>query len=137
MAFGLGAFIGGVGSLFGAVSGLSAGRSNARLSREQAARERERTRIELLRHKRNVRRVVGEQQVQFVAAGVRGDSGSALDIAADTTAEAELDKKLIEVGGGARASFEESRARQFRRAGQNVFADGLLTTLAIAASDND
>lgn len=132
-----GSLVSGVGSLFGAVSGLSSGRSNEKLSREQAARERQRTRIELQRHKRNVRRVRGEQQVQFVAAGVRGDGGSALDIAADTTAGAELDKKLIEVGGEARASFEESRARQFRRTGRNVFTDGLLTTLAIDASDDD
>lgn len=132
----LGSVIGGIGAVVGAVSGLSSGRSNARLSREQAARERERTRIELQRHKRNVRRVRGEQQVQFVAAGVRGDSGSALDIAADTASEAELDRTLIEVGGAARADFEDSRARQFKRSGRNAFTDGLLTTLAIAASDD-
>ncbi len=127
---GFGSFLSGVGSVIGAVSGLSSGKENARLSREQAERERERTRIELQRHKRNVRRVLGEQQVQFVAAGVRGDSGSALDIIADTTSEAELDEKLIEVGGEARVSFEESRARQFRRSGRNVFAEGLLTAAA-------
>lgn len=127
---GLLSIISGVASVVGAVSGLSSGRSNARVSEEQAERERERTRIELQRHKRNVRRVVGEQQVQFVSAGVRGDSGSALDIVADTTSEAELDEKLIEVGGEARANFEESRARQFRRTGRDVFAEGLLTAAA-------
>ncbi len=126
----LGSIISGVGSVIGAVSGLSAGRDNARLSKEQAARERERTRIELQRHRRNVRRVRGEQQVQFVSAGVRGDRGSALDIIADTTAEAALDEKLIEVGGEARASFEESRARQFRQGGRNVFTEGLLTAVS-------
>jgi len=127
---GLGTIISGVATVVGAISGLSAGESNARNSEEQAERERERTRIELRRHKRNVRRAVGEQQVQFVSAGVRGDSGSALDIVADTAAEAQLDEKLIEVGGEARASFEESRARQFRRSGRDVFAEGLLTTAA-------
>ena len=128
MAFG--SILGGVGAVIGAVSGRSAGKENARLSREQAERERERTRIELQRHKRNVRRVLGEQQAQFVAAGVRGDGGSALDIIADTTSEAALDENLIEVGGEARASFEESQARQFRRSGRNVFAEGLLTAAA-------
>ena len=127
---GLGSIISGVDSVIGAFSGLSAGKDSAKLSKEQAERERERTRIELRRHRRNVRRVRGEQQVQFVSAGVRGDSGSALDIIADTTAEAALDEKLIEVGGDARASFEESRARQFRRSGRNVFTDGLLTAVA-------
>ena len=127
---GFGSFLSGVGSVIGAVSGLSSGKENARLSRKQAERERERTRIELQRHKRNVRRVLGEQQAQFVAAGVRGDGGSALDIIADTMSDAELDEKLIEVGGEARASFEESRARQFRRTGRDVFAQGLLTAAA-------
>ena len=127
---GLGSIVSGIGGFIGAVSGLSSGQDNARLSREQAERERERTRIELQRHKRNVRRVLGEQQSQFVAAGVRGDSGSALDIIADTTSAAELDEKLIEVGGEARASFQESQARQFRRGGRDVFAEGLLTAAA-------
>lgn len=126
----IGAIIGGVASVVGAVSGLSSGRDNARLSREQAERERQRTQIELRRHGRNVRRVLGEQQVQFVSAGVRGDSGSALDIIADTSSEAALDEELIKVGGEARASFEESRARQFRRSGGDVFAQGLLTAAA-------
>jgi hypothetical protein len=134
---GLGSIISGVASVVGAVSGLSAGRSNAALSREQAERERERTRIELLRHKRNVRRVFGEQQVQFVSAGVRGDSGSALDIAADTASEADLDEKLIKAGGEARASFEESRGRQFRRTGRDVFAEGLLTAAANFANGSE
>ena len=133
----LGNIISGAASLVGAVSGLSSGGSNERLAREQAERERERTRIELQRHKRNVRRVFGEQQVQFVSAGVRGDSGSALDIIADTSAEAALDEKLIAVGGEARASFEDSRARQFRRTGRNVFAEGLLTAAANFAGDRN
>lgn len=127
---GLGSVIGGVASFVGAVSGLSSGKSNARQSREQAERERERTRIELRRHKRNVRRVLGEQQVQFVSGGVRADSGSALDIVSDTLSEAELDERLIEVGGEARASFEESQARQFRKRGRNAFTGGLLTAAA-------
>ncbi len=127
---GFGSFLAGVGGVVGALSGRSAGKRNARLSREQAERERERTRIELQRHRRNVRRVLGEQQAQFVAAGVRGDSGSALDIIADSTAEAETDEKLIEVGGEARASFQESRARQFRRSGRDVFVQGLLSAAA-------
>lgn len=132
---GIGAVISGVSGVIGAFSSLSSGGSNARLAEEQAARERERTRIELQRHKRNVRRVFGEQQVQFVAAGVRGDSGSALDIVADSTTEAELDEKLIEVGGEARASFEESRARQFKKGGRNAFAEGLLTAAAGVLAD--
>ena len=126
----LGSILSGIGGVIGAVTGRSAGRLNARLAEEQAARERERTRIELLRHKRNVRRILGEQQVQFVSAGVKGDSGSALDIIADSTSEAETDEKLIEAGGEARASFQESRARQFRRTGNSVFAQGLLSAAA-------
>lgn len=134
---GLGSVISGVASVVGAVSGLSSGNANAELSREQAERERERTRIELRRHKRNVRRLLGEQQVQFASAGVRADSGSALDIVSDTSSEAELDEKLIEAGGEARASFEESRARQFQRRGRNMFVDGLLTAAANIADDFD
>lgn len=134
---GIGSLFSGVAGIVGGVTGLLAGDDNADLAREQAARERERTRIELQRHRRNLRRVLGEQQVQFVAAGVRGDSGSALDIAADTQAEADLDEKLIEVGGEARASFEEARARQFRRQGRSVFTDGLLTAAAEFARDFD
>ncbi len=132
---GLGSIVSGIGSVIGAVSGLKAGEENARLSREQAERERQRTRIELQRHRRNVRRVLGEQRAQFALAGVRGDAGSALDIIADTTAEAETDEMLIEVGGEARESFEESRARQVRRSGRDVFARGLLTAAAEFAGD--
>lgn len=127
---GFGSFLSGVGGVLGALSGRDADDDNARLSSEQAERERERTRIELQRHRRNVRRVLGEQRAQFVAAGIRGDSGSALDIIADTTAEAETDERLIEAGGEARESFHESRARQFRRSGRDVFAGGLLSAAA-------
>ena len=134
---GFGSVISGVAGVVGAVSGLSTGRANAELSREQAERERERTRIELRRHKRNVGRVLGEQRVQFASAGVRADSGSALDILSDTSSEAELDEKLIEVGGEARASFEESKARQFRKSGRNLFAEGLLTATANIFDDFD
>ncbi len=132
-----GSVISGVANVVGAVSGLSTGKANAKLSREQAERERERTRIELRRHKRNVRRVLGEQRVQFVSAGVHADSGSALDIVSDTSSEAELDEKLIEAGGEARASFEESQARQFRKSGRNVFAKGLLTAAANIVDEFD
>ena len=134
---GFGSVISGVAGVVGAVSGLSTGRANAELSREQAERERERTRIELRRHKRNVRRVQGEQQVQFVSAGVRADSGSALEILSDTSSEAELDEKLIEAGGEARTSLEESQARKFRKSGRNVFAEGLLTAAANIVDDFD
>lgn len=118
-----------MGFLSGVVSagiGLLAGKDNADAAEDQARRERERIKLDLQRHRRNVRRVRGEQQVQFVAAGVSGDSGSALDIIADTQEQADLDAKIIEAGGKARASFAESSARQARRRGIEVFAGGLL-----------
>ena len=87
--------------------------------------------IELKRHKRNVRRSAGR-----AAGAIRIRRCAWLTAARRWTSlpirpsEAELDKKLIEVGGEARASFEESQARKFRRSGRNVFAEGLLTAAA-------
>lgn len=111
---------------FSAVTGLLAGDDNADAAEDQARRERERIKLDLQRHRRNVRRVRGEQQVQFVAAGVVGNTGSALDIIADTQEQADLDAKIIEAGGEARASFAEASARQARLQGASVFAGGLL-----------
>ena len=113
-------------SIASGIAGLFGDDDNAELAEAQAARERERIQVDLKRHRRNVRRVRGEQQVQFVAAGVRGDTGSALDIIADTAAEADLDAKLIELGGEARASFADAQARQFRSRGRGRFVSGLL-----------
>lgn len=114
------------GSIIGGTIGLLSASKNADAAEDQAARERERIKLDLQRHRRNVRRVRGEQQVQFVAAGVRGDTGSALDIIADTQEQAALDEKLIEAGGEARATFAEASARQSRLQGAQVFAGGLL-----------
>ena len=119
-----------MGFLSGIVSagiGLLAGKDNEEAAEDQARRERERIKLDLQRHRRNERRVRGQQQVQFVAAGVIGDTGSALDIIADTQEQADLDAQIIEAGGEARASFAESSARQARLQGAQVFAGGLLS----------
>ena len=126
----LGSIIGAAGALVGAVSGLSAGKDNARLAAYQAERERERTRVELLRQKRFARRVAGTQRVEFAAAGVRGDTGSAVDILADTAADAALDAKLIEAGGSLREAAATSEAKLQRAQGRSVFVGGLLSGAA-------
>ncbi|NNG04033.1 MAG: hypothetical protein HKM95_08020 [Inquilinus sp.] len=127
---GLGSIISAAGAVVGALSGLSAGNENARLAAYQAERERERTRVELERQRRFARQVAGTQQVQFAAAGVRGDSGSALDILADTAADAALDARLIEAGGSLREAAAMSEAKLQRSQGRSVFVGGLLSGAA-------
>lgn len=137
MAFGLSDFgdlIQAGGAILGAFEGDSAGKANAQAAREQAAREAERTRIELERHRQDVRKLKGTQTVQFAAAGVRL-SGSALDVMADSAARAELDADLIAAGGELRESRALSEAREFERRGRAVFRSGLLSATSILLED--
>jgi len=125
----LGAVLGFAGVAVQAAQAFSAGRANAATSADQAVRIAEKTRLEVERARRAARRAKGAQRAGFARAGVRGDAGSALDVIADSAAQAELDVRLIEAGGTVAESLARSEAAQARRRGVGVAGGGLLAGL--------
>lgn len=123
------------GSVIGAFDALDAGDDNAAALEEQARRERERTKLEVQRQRKVSRRIRGEQAVAFVASGVSGRSGTALDIIGDSMAEAEMDVRLIEAGGSIAENLALSEARLSRQRGQDLFTRNLLGGVSVLAGE--
>lgn len=125
MGLTLGAALGLAGVAVNAFTAFTAGDENADISNEQAARVAERTKLEVRRTRRQGRRVQGAQRAGFGRAGV-AIAGTALDVIADSAAEAELDVQLIELGGSVEENLRRSEARQATRRGTGVAVGGLL-----------
>ncbi|MGP1395403.1 MAG: hypothetical protein ACTS3R_07815 [Inquilinaceae bacterium] len=121
-----GSLLGAFGKAKAARDERDAARENARVAEKEAERQRRRTALELERQRKTARRVVGRQRAEFAMAGV-GATGSALDIIADSAAEAALDASLIEEGGRLAESYALAQARQDRDRGRAVFQGGLLS----------
>lgn len=135
MGLSVGEIIGIGGAVIGAFDAKDAGDDNAAALEEQARRERERTKLEVRRQRKLSRRIRGEQATAFVASGVSGRSGTALDIIGDSMAEAEMDERLIEAGGSIAENLALSEARQSRRRGGQVFTRNLLGGVSVLAGE--
>lgn len=128
--------IAGIGSnLIDAFTGEDDADQTAKSLREQSEREKERTKLEIERHRRQIKRLRGDTEHFFLSRGVAG--GSSLDIIANSMAEAELDERIIASGGEARASNLESRADSVERRGRAVFQGGMLSAGARLIRDFD
>lgn len=118
-----------MGFFSGVVTAVTAGiglLKNKKEADDQDDRERLRTDLELRRHAQDVRALRGRQQVQFTGAGVRANTGTALDILADDAEKADLDAQLIEAGGEARQSVARSAGQRALLVGGGQIASGLL-----------
>lgn len=129
MGFSLGDALSLAGTAVTAFNVFDAGEENADASREQAVRVRQKTTLEVARTRRLARRVKGAQRAGFGRAGVRSGAGSALDVIADSAAEAALDIKLLELGGSVEENLRLSEARDASRRGAAVAGGGLLADL--------
>lgn len=106
----------------------SAVASNNRIIAEQNAKDAlARGKVEADTHRRKVSQFIGSQRAGFGGSGVVVDSGSPLDIVADSVALGELDTQTI-------LSNAEREARAYRVQGSNFGAEaGLLDSSAGSA----
>lgn len=109
-------------------------RTNADLARRQAEDALRRGERAAKEHEAAGRRLVGTQRTGFAAQGVELESGSALDVQADTLVQAALDANQIRAnavresfGYRMQASDFEARARMARFAAGNAARETLLT----------
>ena len=117
--------LGVAGGISSGIAAYRSGRAGARLADAQAAAERETARLAADRHRRHVRRVLGEQRAQYANAGVLLE-GTPASVLADTAAEGALDALTIERGGRLRAEAARGQAEGMRRAAASGLATGLL-----------
>lgn len=93
---------------------------NAKLTTQRMGIEKTLTDVEVQRHRDRTRRILGAQRAQYGKAGVVGGTGTALIVAVETAADAELDAMAIELGGdieqsrllAERAGFEQEASLQ-------------------------
>lgn len=103
-------------------------RNNKIISDQNAQDSLARGKVEEDAHRLRVQQVKGSQRASFGASGVMVDSGSPLDILADTATMGELDSLTIR-------SNAQREARQHQIQGTNFAAEaGLLSTSARSAS---
>jgi len=106
--------------------------------RAQASDERSIGRAEAERRLTAGAQLQGEQKTAFAASGVRVDSGSPLDIMADTEAAANLDADTIQLNAARSARVKMIDARNLRKMGRagtkHAYANVLPTILGSGAT---
>ncbi len=137
---GVGTTIAAIGTLWQAgaqASAASASASiaeqNAKLAEQQGFAELQRSRLERDRISRQARRVQGEQRAALGAAGLDPNTGSALELQADTEYQAAQDIALVRYqaelkkwGFDAEAVNYRNQAEQYRSMGSNALISGVL-----------
>lgn len=100
------------------------GKYNAEMARREGEIQKARGDIELRQHREKLKRLKGSQKVAFLKSGVQLGSGSALEVLADTEAQAALDEEIIKYntkagiwGKEAEAGLSLMSARQGEVAG--------------------
>ena len=102
-----------VGSFSQGQSAKAASRYNAQIAENNAIAARQAAAAEAARERDRTMRLLGAQRAAYGKGGVQM-SGSALDVAGDTAAQAELDALTILYGGEARARASEADAASQR-----------------------
>lgn len=100
------------------------GKYNAEMARREGEMQKARGDIELQQHRDRLKRLKGSQKVAFLKSGVQLGSGSALEVLADTEAQAALDEDIIKFntaaqvwGKQAESELSLAKGRQAGRAG--------------------
>lgn len=93
-------------------------RNNQIIAQRKADDARERGRLAELQKRRETAQLIGRQRAGAAARGVEVDSGSAVDITADTAAFGELDALTIRSNAEREALGFEAEANQFEAEGQ-------------------
>jgi hypothetical protein len=114
-----------VGSGFSAMSSANAGKANQRLAEMnaqvaeiQAEDAIARGRVEEGIHRKKVRGMIGSQRAAFAAGGVDVNSGSALDVQADTAKFGEMDALTIRMTAAREAWGYKVGATDMRARGE-------------------
>ncbi len=114
---------------------------NAAIQTKNAERAREAADFDILSLKRQATRTIGAQRAAFGASGVSGSSGSALDLLADSMAQATLDQQRRKYQGELeaqdymnQAAMGISTGKATQLASQYSAAGQVLSGVASAAS---
>lgn len=113
------------GQIIQGVGESKAARTNQRLANQAADQERQRAQFEETQHRRQAERVQGAQRARFLASGVT-ETGSVLDVGAESAAEAELDALAIRYGGTLAAHRYRSEAAVYGHEARRALAGGFL-----------
>ncbi len=121
----------GAGAGFSAMGSRSAGKAqqqlaeyNAKVADLQAADAITRGMETETRLRQGVRGMIGSQRVAFAASGQEVDSGSALDVQADTAALGELDAMTIRTNAAREAWGYKVQSQDYTTRGQIAKAEG-------------
>lgn len=111
---------GGVASNRAAKFNSQVQQNNAVIARNKAKQEQAVSELEIVRNQRRVRQVFGEQKTGFGAGNIQTDSGSALDVLANTIEQGELDTQIIRFNS-------EQTQQDLRFSADNLDAQSQLT----------
>jgi hypothetical protein len=102
------------GAIFGAIGQIQQASHNAAVANANAQQAIISANADEQKQRDQVRRILGAQQAGYGGAGVAVDSGSALDVAADTAAQGEVDALTIRYNGRLRANAAQSQAAAYQ-----------------------
>lgn len=102
------------------------GKYNAEMARREGEIQKARGDIELKQHQDRVRRLKGSQKVAYLKSGVQLGRGSALEVLADTEAQAALDEEIIKYNTAAGVWGKEAEAGLSLMKGRQGEAAGYL-----------
>lgn len=103
---------------------------NADIQERAASDAEARGRIEEQQQRLRVKQAIGQQRSALAASGVQVDTGSALDVVADTSMFGEMDALTIRSNAEREAYGNRVNAFNYRAQGQNFMAEGALSRLA-------
>lgn len=146
------AWVGAIAQVFGGAMGAGASAKagkaqagayefNAEVNDQNAQLARQAADADILNLKRDAYQTIGAQRAGYGASGVSGDSGSALDVLANSTAQAVLDQQRRRYQGALQAQDQENQAAINRHnakiaktGGQGIAAAQVLSGVGSAAS---
>lgn len=112
---------GGIASSRAASFNAQVQQNNAVIARNKAKQEARVSELETVRHQRRVAQTFGQQKTAFGAGNVQTDSGSALDVLANTIEQGELDSQIIRFNS-------EQTQQDLRFSADNQVAQSQLTS---------
>lgn len=104
---------------------IQAAKFNAAIARQQAEQEERAKEIDIYRLERQRRQMLGQQRSLYAKAGLDIE-GTPLEVLADTEAQFELEKRMIEYGTQVRKQRALAEERFLRRQGRQIGLTGAL-----------
>lgn len=122
------------GAIVSTIGGVQQASYQRKAATYAATATQDQARAEESRNRDQARRLLGAQQAAYAGSGVAADSGSPLDVAADSAAQAELDALTIRHGGRVRSDYYRAEAAQAKASIPTTILGGALAAGSAYAS---